>query len=409
MQNSNTRNKRPQNNNGKRRPSPKRRPQTSEGRRRAAKIRREKELRRKKKALLIAILVVICVVLVLVLVNAKNNNQGQGTATEEVTESETSTEAASDSEYASLGVNEMGQIPVMMYHGIENVSSDSTGHTGGNVDADGYNRTCEAFRADLEMYYEKGYRMIRLIDYVNGEINVEKGKSPIVITFDDGRENQCKVTGLDENGDIIIDPNCGVGILEDFKAAHPDMNVTATFFVNGSLFQQSEYNEQILKWLVNHGYDIGNHTYDHINLSTCTTDEVPYEVGADYEQLESIIPGQYVNIIALPFGSGAEEGSVTRPLIYSTDYNGKTYETVAAMMVGWTSEYSPFDLKYDKTLMKRCRAYDNNGQDFDISYMFDSFLPGYRYVSDGNPDTIVIPEAETANMGNTYDKTVITY
>ena len=151
---------------------------------------------------------------------------------------------------ASDGINELGKVPIMMYHGIREKTSNSTGTVGGNVDKDGYNRTPEAFRKDLESYYEKGYRMIRLDDYINGKVDVEYGKSPIILTFDDGNEDNIKVTGLDDNGNIIIDKNSAVGILEEFKKKHPDANVTATFFVNGGIFNQSEYNDKILKWML---------------------------------------------------------------------------------------------------------------------------------------------------------------
>ena len=90
---------------------------------------------------------------------------------------------------ASDGINELGKVPIMMYHGIREKTSNSTGTVGGNVDKDGYNRTPEAFRKDLESYYEKGYRMIRLDDYINGKVDVEYGKSPIILTFDDGNED----------------------------------------------------------------------------------------------------------------------------------------------------------------------------------------------------------------------------
>ena len=70
---------------------------------------------------------------------------------------------------------------------------------GGNIDRDGYNRTADAFRKDLEFYYSKGYRMVRLVDYVNGKIDVSYGKSPLVLTFDDGNSNNIRVTGLDSN------------------------------------------------------------------------------------------------------------------------------------------------------------------------------------------------------------------
>ena len=189
--------------------------------------------------------------------------------------------------YQELKVNELGDVPIMMYHGIHNITDNE--YTGGNVDKDGYQRTKEAFIEDLEFYYNSGYRMIRLQDYVNGIIDVEAGLSPIILTFDDGLENNIKVTGLDENGNIIIDPNSAVGVLEDFKKKYPDFNVTATFFVNGGLFQQSEYNEKILNWLVDNGYDIGNHSYSHADFTTISKEKSVQEIGSVYNLLDKYI------------------------------------------------------------------------------------------------------------------------
>ena len=147
--------------------------------------------------------------------------------------------------YQGNKVNELGNIPIMMYHSIVNKLSDETPYTGGNVDKDGYNRTTEAFRNDLEMYYQSNYRMIRLIDYMNGIIDVKLGKSPIVLTFDDGNRDNINILGLDDKGNLMIDPNCAVGILESFKQKYPDFGVTATFFLNKGLFRQSKYNRLV--------------------------------------------------------------------------------------------------------------------------------------------------------------------
>lgn len=149
--------------------------------------------------------------------------------------------------YKEKKVNEVGRIPVMMYHGIVSLKDEETPYIGGNVDKDGYHRTTESFRRDLEFYYKQGYRMISLNDYIDGKIDVPLGYSPIVLTFDDGLPNSIHIIGKDENGNLIIDPECAVGILEEYKQKYPDYQVTATFFVNGGLFQQSNYNEEILK------------------------------------------------------------------------------------------------------------------------------------------------------------------
>ena len=306
------------------------------------------------------------------------------------------------------GINELGTVPIMMYHGIVDMKSDDTDYTGGNVDKDGYNRTTEAFREDLEFYYKNGYRMIRLTDYIDGNINVEYGKSPIVLTFDDGNENNFKVKGLDENGDLIIDENCAVGILESFKEKYPDYNVTATFFVNGGLFNQPEYNEKILKWLVENGYDVGNHTENHLDIKKSSSDQVNKEIVSVYKQLDEIIPGQYVNIIALPFGSPYNKEHENFKYVLNSTYDNSTYETKAALRVGWDAEYSPFDVNFDPTFLKRCRAYDNNGVEFDIEMVF-KLLKNKRYISDGNVDTIVISEKNASKLNDNIEKEVITY
>ena len=301
---------------------------------------------------------------------------------------------------ASDKINELGTVPIMMYHGIINKPSDQTEYTGGNVDKDGYNRTSEAFHKDLEFYYENGYQMIRLNDYVNGKIDVDYKKSPIILTFDDGNDNNIKVTGLDEDGNIIIDENSAVGILEKFKKEHPDFNVTATFFVNGTLFNQPEYDEKIIKWLVENGYDIGNHTENHLDIKKSSSEQVQKEIVSVYQQLEEIIPDKYVKIIALPFGSPYSKDHSNYKYVLNSTYNNKSYETIAALRVGWEPEVSPFHKDFDKTFLKRVRAYDNNGEEFDIEMVFN-MLETKRYISDGNVDTIVTSQDNSDLIGDT--------
>lgn len=309
---------------------------------------------------------------------------------------------------ASDNINELGKVPIMMYHGIRERTSSSTGTVGGNVDKDGYNRTPEAFRKDLEFYYQEGYRMVRLSDYISGNIDVPYGKSPIVLTFDDGNEDNIKVTGLDDKGNIIIDENSAVGILGSFKKKYPDYNVTAIFFVNGGLFNQPEYNEKILKWLIENGYDVGNHTDTHLDIKSSSSDRVQKEIASVYKSLDQIIPDKYTKIIALPFGSPYSKNHDNFKYVLNGSYDNYTYETKAALRVGWEPEVSPYSTMFDSTFLKRCRAYDNNGKEFDIEMVFKG-LKNNRYISDGNKDTIVVSENDKDKVNSSPDKDVITY
>lgn len=306
------------------------------------------------------------------------------------------------------GINELGKVPIMMYHGIKNMKNSETDYTGGNVDKDGYTRTAEAFRNDLEGYYQKGYRMVKLSDYIEGNINVAYGYSPIILTFDDGNDNNIKVTGLDDDGNIIIDKNSAVGILEEFKKKYPDYNVTAIFFVTNALFNQPEYDEAILKWLVDNGYEVGNHTKGHDNFTKIDSTKTQETVGFMYNKLEEIMGNKYSKIVALPFGSPYNKTHENYKYILNGEYNGKSYQTVAALRVGWEAEISPFNKDFDKTFLKRCRAYDNNGVDFDIEMNF-RLLEKTRYISDGDNMTIVTSSSNENLINKDTDKEVILY
>ena len=300
----------------------------------------------------------------------------------------------------SYEVNELGNIPIMMYHGIENIPSDETDFVGGNVDKDGYNRTADAFRKDLEFYYKSGYRMIRLSDYVDGKIFCEEGKSPIILTFDDGNSNNILVKGFDENGELLIDENSAVGILEEYKKKYPDYNVTATFFITKKLFRQ-EGNKKIIKWLIEHGYDIGNHTYEHVDLSKRDIAFAQNDIAMQYEFLKSLTGDKYVNIIALPLGQpNAFENPIVQSL-YSYDLNGQIYTTRALMKVGWKPELSPFHKDVNLKYLMRVRAYDSNGDEYDLENTFKE-LENSRYVSDGNAEKITIKAADKGKLGNTH-------
>lgn len=307
----------------------------------------------------------------------------------------------------SDGINEMGKVPIMMYHGIVNKKNSETKYTGGNVDKDGYTRTTEAFTNDLELFYQKGYQMISLNNYINGNITTDYGKSPIVLTFDDGNANNLLVKGLDKEGNIIIDENSAVGILEQFKKKYPDYKVTATFFVTGALFNQPEYNEKILNWLVNNGYDIGNHTKTHLNIGNSKASQIQHEISYVYKQLDNIIPNKYVKIIALPFGSPLKKSHENFQYVLKGMDEDYSYETHAALRVGWEPEVSPYSIDFDKSYIKRCRGYDNNGKEFDIEMVL-KILEKTRYVSDGAANTIVASSNQKNNIITT-EKEIIIY
>lgn len=280
----------------------------------------------------------------------------------------------------SLKPNEAGQIMVLMYHNI------------GEEEAE-WVRTAENFKKDLKTLYDKGYRPISLEDFVNNNINVEAGLTPIVITFDDGNQNNFNI--IEKDGGKIVDPNCAVGILEEFNKENPDFSLNATFFVFGSNpFRQEELLEYKLNYLVEKGFHIGNHTLGHNDMSKIKdANEIQKVLGKQASFLESYIPDYKVNTYALSYGARPKDKTLC-PYLQKGQYEGMTYENIAVLNVGWDPSVSPIDKSFDPYSIHRIRAsetkVDGVGM-YDWLAVFDK-NPERRYISDGNPDIVTVPK-----------------
>ncbi len=271
-------------------------------------------------------------------------------------------------------VNEAGRIPVLMYHRI--AESDSE-----------YDRTPEAFRQDLERLYKEGYRPIALGDFIEGNVDVPAGLTPFVITFDDGDKSQYQAMeeGAAPTGD------CAVGIMEDFRAEHPDFNPQATFFVNGGVpFGQKEKLQEKLKYLTDKGYTLGNHTWSHDKLSKLTAEEIAVTVGKNAAAVEAIT-GKPVNLLALPYGIRPKEEMPMNAVI-SGSYEGIEYRNIGICNVGWQPELPAYMVDFDPMAVNRIRCGDDEGEAGDWLKRMEK-NPETRYISDGDPGIITVPDS----------------
>lgn len=278
--------------------------------------------------------------------------------------------------------NEAGQIMVLMYHHIAEPEAE-------------WSRTPDNFRKDLQYLYDNGYRPISLVDYVTGNITTEAGYTPVVLTFDDGRQNNFNMI-QDDDGKWIIDSNCAVGILEEFHKKHPDFPLEATFFVNDNIpFGQSEHLEYKLKYIIEKGMDIGNHTVTHVDFSNANGERIQRELAGIVKMLNQYIPDYRVNTLALPFGSRPKDKSLTH-LLNTGAYEGIEYENIAILNVGWDPYKSPYHKDFNPLAIHRVRASDLDKYTQDVG-MYDwlkRFEEGKRtrYISDGDPNIVTVPK-----------------
>jgi len=300
-----------------------------------------------------------------------------------------SLEAGNGPSPTGLRPNELGKVMILEYHLIGDKE-------------DRWERRYDNFRQDLERLYREGYRLISLVDYLENNIRVPAGYTPVILTFDDGSRGQFNF--LEKDGQLVVDPKSAVGILLDFAKEHPDFGTAATFYTLFPPFGQPKYWKEKVRFLVEHGMDIGNHTLSHSNLGKLSPAEIAREVGGPVKLLKEVLPTYEVKTLALPYGLLPKDDSAIR----AGTYAGVPYRNLAILLVGAEPARSVNDRLFNPYRLPRVQA---------ISSELDRWLgyfarhPEERYVSDGDPSVITIPEKLKGqlNAAATAGKTVQTY
>jgi len=277
------------------------------------------------------------------------------------------------------GPNELGEIMILMYHEI--------GYPEGE-----WRRTPENFRRDLEILYTLGYRSVSLTDLVRGTLNIPAGTSPVVLTFDDGNKGNFYYKSSNNGFEGEPAPDCAVAIMEDFYRENPDFGLNATFFIYyPNPFREPQHIEKKLNYLVEKGFEIGNHTYSHANLSKLNPVEIQRELALHVQATREYVPGYEVNSLALPYG-GYPRGNTS--LLLEGSYEGISYRHEAVLLVGANPAPSPFHQKFDSSRIPRIRASEMGTDGVGLYDWIEYFQqnPHKRYVSDGDLRYVTAPE-----------------
>ncbi len=288
---------------------------------------------------------------------------------EEEPEEEPEEPRLSDGELAELGVNEVGRVLVMEWHDVEDQDSR-------------WANSRETFRAQIAELYERGYRPVTTEEFASGTMPIPEGTTPVLLTFDDSYRSH-----LWFGDDGEPHPDSVVGILEDFSEENPDWRATAVFYIYWPVpFRETEREviESKLRWLVDNGYEIGNHSHTHEDLSALDDTGVRETLGKAQAEIEAVIPGYRLRSLSLPFGLWPDDPATA----VSGAFEGTTYEHDLVLLVGFMPTRSPHHAEYDPTQVQRVQAYVPEFRKW-VGWMDDE--PGRRFVSDGDPATVTYP------------------
>lgn len=305
----------------------------------------------------------------------------------------------------TAGVNELGAIPVLMYHAFTTDRSVN----------DEWTRNIDDFRGDLQWLYDHDFYVISVHDLLNDTISAPLGKHPVVLTFDDASARQFLFM-QDATGTLVPDPQSAVGVMEEFFAKHPDFGHTAHFaVVPNNCFSKKDmpfntWHEDCslkLQWLVDHGYEVGNHTWTHENLRLVDGEEVARQVGMAAQFIDERVSGigNMSTTLTLPFGEHPNSGTDGASyLANGVWWEGEEWIINAMFEVSGGPTYSPASSWWDPMSITRF-----NTDQASLDMWFGIFERGEvpLYTSDGNPESVAIPDPLPESLQNELDPDLI--
>lgn len=277
---------------------------------------------------------------------------------------------------AQVGADELGFVPVLMYHRLREDGGSS------------FDLTPEELRGELTWLFENGYSPVTTVDLARGSFDIPAGRTPVVLTFDDSTREQA---WLDDDGELAEES--AAGILIDVAAEYDDVDPVASFYViTSSLFGGTADGPDILTELHTQGMEIGSHTHEHSNLGLLDDEGVIAELAEATSRIQAIIPDAEVATLSLPFGANPEH----RELLEGDPQLG--YEFDGVLLVGSGPAHSPYADQFEGLAIPRVRSSPSwTGGDADWGSRFwleqmDSSETYRRFVSDGDASRISFPE-----------------
>ncbi|KOU41858.1 polysaccharide deacetylase family protein [Streptomyces sp. WM6378] len=281
---------------------------------------------------------------------------------------------------ATVQANELGAVPVLMYHQL--VAEPKSV----------YDRTPQDFRAELERLAGERYVPVTAREFSSGKMDIPAGTHPVVLTFDDSTVSQFRL-GTDGRPA----PDTAVGILLDTARKHPGFRPVATFFVNADPFSEPG-GRKSLDWLAKHEFEVGNHTLRHTALGTVDDDTAQKAIADNQKAITQAVPGLSVVSLALPNGSMSR----SRQLALKGAADGVSYQHEGVYLVGADPAPSPFSTTFDRGAIPRIRSQAATGPEaqFTSTAWLDKLRDGTvkRYTSDGDPKKISFPKSEEARL-----------
>ncbi len=303
---------------------------------------------------------------------------------EEVVNTPVQIEYVSRSSFNGPVPNEMNDVIIAMYHGInEKVKSTETVH-----------RSISGFKKDLQLLYDNGYRAITMEDLMTNNISVPAGYTPIVLTFDDGLSSQLSME-YDSNGELVPKEDTAVAIINEFNETHPGFGTHAMFYVYTAQrpFKGKGTYAECAEYLLANGYELGDHTYSHPFLNKLSAEEIQMQLAYSAAGVAKHVDDFYsydVKYLAYPYGVTPSDHE-RRQYLLQGSYDGFNYKFHSAVLAAPNLKTSTliYSNNFDPLKVGRYRGTNNATMDLNWKVNRDTET-GKSFISDGDPNVVTI-------------------
>ncbi|HYH12503.1 MAG TPA: polysaccharide deacetylase family protein, partial [Thermomicrobiales bacterium] len=283
--------------------------------------------------------------------------------------------------------NELGGVPIIMYHAfVHDIAS-----------TDEWTLTFDQFREQLDWFRENDFVMVGMQSMIDGRFDVPAGKRPIILTFDDSSAGQF---GLQEapGGGYEVKPDTAVGVLEEYARQYPEFAGPAFFAVLPWNCFESEGDpsscEERLNWLIDHGYEVGNHTYDHVDMTDVSSEFFAESIGSMKQWINERIPqgpGNLSDVLVMPFGAFPDRDLHPDQRSWLAEgfwYMGEPVNLDLVLAVNGGPAFSPYSVSFYPA--ETFRIASEPGV---LGYWQEQITSGESLIfeSDGDPDTVTVP------------------
>jgi len=283
--------------------------------------------------------------------------------------------------------NELGRIPVIMYHAF----------TTNPKYLDEWTLTLDQFREQLDWYREHDFVMVGVQSMIDGRFDVPAGKKPIILTFDDASMGQFGLQKAPDGG-WAVKPNTAVAVLEEYRAKYPEFAGPAFFgILSWNCFASDDDPstcEERLNWLVDNGYEVGNHTWDHVDMTDVADEFFTNSIASMIDWINERIPegpGNLSHVVVMPFGAFPDPDLHPDQRAWLAEgfwYQGEPVNLHLVFAVSGGPAISPFSQLYDPMETYRIASFPDI-----LGSWQEAMTSGESqvFVSDGDPEVVTVP------------------